>query len=238
LSSELYNLWRQIDINGSGVINFSEFTSVIFPNVDIEALAEEAAQAGEIKSLQAQMSQDEERKTGVDEANPSEKPSLGSFVRVETKGEQQQQAGPSGGILANALRQAKASDHVSSGAQSGAHATLSELLSSMKEVQASLERVAGRVEHIESGQVALKSRFDTLEAALARGPAPHSQSVHPAAYVINGHDSDFVEADRACVAVPTKESPPNQSTGQRRRRHRQQSASRLDASGSVASMQA
>ena len=224
MSSELYNLWRQIDINGSGVINFSEFTSAIFPNVDIEALAGEAAHAGEMKSLQAQMSQDEERKT---DGNPS----LGSFVRVETKGEQQQQAGPSGTILANALRQAKASDHVSSGAQSGAHATLSELLSSMKEVQASLERVAGRVEHIESGQAALKSRFDTLEVALARGPAPHSQSGHPAAYVSKGHDSDFVEADRACVAVPTKESPPNQSTGQRRRRHRQQS-------GSVASMQA
>ena len=48
--SDLYALWRQLDINNSGVINFAEFTSVIFPHVNIDALAEHAMSAGEIRS--------------------------------------------------------------------------------------------------------------------------------------------------------------------------------------------
>lgn len=34
--AEIYQLWRVIDINDSGAINFSEFTEIIFPHVNLE----------------------------------------------------------------------------------------------------------------------------------------------------------------------------------------------------------
>lgn len=218
---DLYRLWRQIDMNGSGVINFSEFTSTIFPNVDIEALAAEAASASEIKTLQAQQTEDEGNDWDDDRAAP------GSFVRVpavrQGQGAGQKQTRDTGSGLLSALRQAKASDHGAMGAQSGPNPTLNaavnELLSSMKGLHAALDNVAGRMEQIELGQANLKSRFTALDSALAH-LVHNTGSPQQAAH---GHDADFAEADRAWKAVPTKDAPPNQSsTGQRRRRHRPQ----------------
>ena len=41
--AQLYDVWKQLDLNGSGVINFSEFAAILFPNASYDEL--EAAMA-------------------------------------------------------------------------------------------------------------------------------------------------------------------------------------------------
>ena len=145
---DLYDLWRQLDINGSGVINFSEFTSAIFPNVDLDALAESAASAGEIKMLTAQGNEEE------DEQGGDNKQSFDSETfNLNAK-----------------LRAAKAMDseaeRSTSTKQEDTHDTLTKLLASMSSLQASMESVTARMTAAEAGQEVLLKRFGAVEALL------------------------------------------------------------------------
>lgn len=142
--TDLYGLWRQLDINGSGVINFSEFTAAIFPNVDLDALAKSAESAGEIKLLRAQEEEDEDN----DELGDRNKASSASQAD-------------------NLQAQLKASKSMDSESSNPIQQeTLNKLLASMNSLQTSMETITARMAATEAGQEVLLKRFGAVESLL------------------------------------------------------------------------
>ena len=151
--SDLYALWRQLDINNSGVINFAEFTSVIFPHVNIDALAEHAMSAGEIRKLNEEAMEDDDAMDGQHRSSQAEAPAAGS--RSASLGQK--------------MAASQAGDRTASTGDAKVGATLDTLLASIERLREAVDSTSARVSAIEAGQVALASRFDAVDAlVLAR----------------------------------------------------------------------
>ena len=223
-------------------INFSEFTSIIFPNVDLDALVLAGGELGkQIAALNEGMLSDEGMQGGgggggageggAGEVGGAAGGGAGSTSTKASAVLRSKAAGGNAGVapedvqqadgIMAALRDAKRRDPRTGAPMGGMdnqaverlEGTLAELVQSMNGLHGALRSLEERVGNVEAGQLTLVSRMPRRKTRKdLHGPDAAAGALGGA-----GHDGDFVEAaamEQASTSA-SKDSPPHRAASRR-----------------------
>lgn len=196
---EIYEIWRKLDLNGSGVINFSEFTAMLFPDLDMEAIMDSGHATASFKVLMNAKDGLGHEGEGCNSSGGRKDASGNDASSINAKFAEQ------------ALKPA-ASSFKQGGKNRGANLQTMEeglgaLVSSVQAMQAVLGTIDLRLAAIETAQTTLAARCDSIEAAQGLMVAK-SDSVETALRVLVDRPRHKSRRQLDGVGELSKDSPP------------------------------